>query len=45
MRCGIKSREKKLMDSIRKKILLGQITILMMIIMVMALTILSWVAS
>jgi hypothetical protein len=33
------------MDSIRKKILLGQITILMMIIMVMALTILSWVAS
>jgi len=33
------------MDSIRKKILLGQITILMMIIMVIALTILSWVAS
>lgn len=33
------------MDSIRRRILIGQITILMMIIMVMALTILSWVAS
>jgi len=33
------------MDSIRKKIILGQITIFMMLIMVMVLTIISWVTS
>jgi hypothetical protein len=33
------------MDSIRKKIILGQITIFAMLIMVMVLTIIGWIVS